>query len=58
MFFVENFYVALYSAPKSLEMFYLLKVLEKGVADDNIIDIYGHTVQKGSEYITDTTLKN
>ena len=47
--FVENSYVALYSVP---ELFYLLKVLEKDVADDVIIDIYGHTVQKGSEYIT------
>ena len=28
------------------------KINKNGVADDVIIDIYGHTVQKGSEYIT------
>ena len=28
------------------------KVLETGIVDDDIIDIFGHTVQKGPEYIT------
>ena len=47
---IEGSYIALYSAPKSLELFYLLKVVRKTVADNDKIDIYGHTIQNWSEY--------
>ena len=50
-FIIESSCVALYSAPKLLELFYLMKVVRKTVSDNDKIDIYGHTVQNGSEYI-------
>ena len=50
-FIESNSFVALYSASISLELFYILKVTEKDVAEDDIIDIYGHIIQKGSNYI-------
>ena len=50
-FIIEGSCIALYSAPKSLELFYLLKVVRKTVADNNKIDIYDHTIQNGSQYI-------
>ena len=46
-FIIEGSCIALYSAPKSLELFYLLKVVRKTVADDDKIDIYDHTIQNG-----------
>ena len=49
-FIEENSYIALYSAPNSLELFYIVKVVKKTIAVDDI-DIYGHTVPNGSEYI-------
>ena len=36
---------------KSLELFYPLKVVRKTVADNDKVDIYGHTIQNGSENI-------
>ena len=50
-FVEEKSYVALYSAPKSLELFLCTKSMEKTVANDDIIDIYGHTIQKGPKFI-------
>ena len=50
-FVEENSYVALYSSSKSLELFYLLKVIGKSVATEDMIDLYGHLINKGSEYI-------
>ena len=50
-FIESNSFVALYSASNSLELFYILKVTEKDVAEDDIIDIYGHIIQEGSNYI-------
>ena len=50
-FIIEGSCIALYSAPKSLELFYLLKVVRKTVADDDKIDIYDHTIQNGLQYI-------
>ena len=50
-FVVEDLYVALYSAPNSIELLFLLKIARKDVAEDNMIDIYGHTIPKGSQYI-------
>ena len=50
--FIEtDSYVALCSTPDSLELFYILKVNEKDVANDDKIDIYGHVIQKGAHYI-------
>ena len=51
VFIMGNSYVALFSSPKSLELFFLLKVEPKSAADQDMIDIYGHLIQKGSEYI-------
>ena len=50
-FLIEGSYIALYSAPKSLELLCLLKVVRKTVADNDKIGIYGHSIQNGSEYI-------
>ena len=50
-FIIEGSCIALYSAPKSLELFYLLKVVRRTVADDDKIDIYDHTIQNGLQYI-------
>ena len=47
---IDGSYVALYSAPKSWELFYLLKVVRKTVADNDKVDIYGHTIQNWYEY--------
>ena len=48
-FIIEGSYVALYSAAKSLKLFYLLKVVRKTVADNDKIGIYGHSIQRGSK---------
>ena len=43
---------------KSFELFYLLKVLEKSAANEDIIDIYDDTMQKDYQHILrDTNLK-
>ena len=41
--------IALYSPPRSLELFYLCKVLEKGVAIEDIVDNnnYDNIIPKG-----------
>ena len=43
-------FVALYRSQNSLELFYLCKILKKSIAEEDLIDIYGHLVQKGFEY--------
>ena len=48
-FIIEGSYVALYSAAKSLKLFYLLKVVRKTVANNDKIGIYGHNIQRGSK---------
>ena len=48
-FIIEGSYVALYSAAKSLKLFYLLKAVRKTVADNDKIGIYGHNIQRGSK---------
>ena len=48
-FIIEGSYVALYSAAKSLKLFYFLKVVRKTVADNDKIGIYGHNIQSGSK---------
>ena len=50
-FIEEDSFIGVYSSSKSLELFYILKVIEKAIAEDDIIDIYGHLIQKGAQYI-------
>ena len=50
-FIHENLHVALYSTEKSLELFILLKVIKKSEAAEDISDLHGHCIQKGSFYI-------
>ena len=47
----KNTIIALYSASSSLELFYLCKVLDFGIADKNMVDDYNHLIPKGSKYI-------
>ena len=47
----EGSFVALYSSSNSLELFIILKVSGKKVAEDDISDIYGHCIRKGTPYI-------
>ena len=50
--FVENdSFVGVYSAIKSLELFYIVRIIEKCVAVEDICDIYGHHVQCGANYL-------
>ena len=42
---------ALFSPPNSLELFYLCKVIESGVAIEDLCDIYNHYVSKGTPYL-------
>ena len=48
-FIEEDSFIGVYSSSKSLELFYILKVIEKAIAEDDIIDIYGHLIQKGAQ---------
>ena len=50
-FVSEGSFVAVYSSEKSIENFYVVKVIEKAVADGDISDAYGHVVQKGAMFI-------
>ena len=46
----RNTTIALYFASNSLELFYLCKVLDFGIADENLVDDYNHIIPKESEY--------
>ena len=46
-----NSFIALYSDSKSFELFYLLRVTYKGIATEDMIDIYGHRIQEVSYYV-------
>ena len=50
-FVTDGSFVALYSAPNSLENLLVCKVHYKGNADDDLVDFYGHVVKSGDEYI-------
>ena len=50
-FIEDSTFVAMYSSSKSLELFYLFNVVGKDIADTDKIDIYGHSIQHGAEYI-------
>ena len=47
----KNTTIALYSASNSWELFYLCKVLDFGIADENMVDDYNHLIPKGSKYM-------
>ena len=43
--------IALYSSTNSLGLFYLCKVKEFGIAQENLIDSLNHIIPKGSKFI-------
>ena len=45
-------FVALRAAPKSLESFYVMKVVSKDIASEHLLDGYGHAVVFGEKFIT------
>ena len=47
----KNTTIALYCSFNSLELFYLCKVIDFGVAIENMIDEYNHIIPQGSRYI-------
>ena len=47
----KNTTIALYSSSNSLELFYLCKVIDFGVAIENMVDEYNHIILQGSRYI-------
>ena len=42
--------IALYSPPNPFELFYLCKVKEFGIAQENLIDSLNHIIPKGSNF--------
>ena len=48
---VKGNIIALYSPPNSMELFYLCKVLDFGIANENLIDKYNHVILKGNKYL-------
>ena len=49
-FIEKDNYVAVYSQENSLELFYVIKVFDKCIADEDTTDIYSHVIQKGAQY--------
>ena len=47
----KNTSIALFLSSNSLELFYLCKILDFGIADENLVDEYNHIVPQGSRYI-------
>ena len=43
--------IALYSPPTAFEPFYLCKVLETGVANEEMVDTYNHQLNIGDKFI-------
>ena len=48
--FDKDSYVAVYSPENALELFYIVKVEKKCIANDEVFDIYNHIIPKGEEY--------
>ena len=46
----KNTTITLYSSSNSLELFYLYKVIDFGVAIENMFDEYNHIIPQGSCY--------
>ena len=42
--------MALFSPPNALELFHLCKILESGIATEDLYDKYEHIVKKGTPY--------
>ena len=47
----KNTTIALYTSSNSLELLYLCKVIDFGVAIENMVDEYNHIILQGSRYI-------
>ena len=47
----EDTFVTLYSFPNSSELFYVCKVLNCGIAKDNMLDNSSHSIKKGQKYL-------
>ena len=51
-------FVAVFSHSKANELFFILKVIWKGIATENIADANNHTVRKGESYVIGLYLQN
>ena len=56
-FVEEGSFIALYSTPNSFENFLICKVKNKGIADEDLVDFYGHIVKSGDKFITGVYLE-
>ena len=50
-----NSFTALFSQPKSFELFYICKVFSVNTASDMMVENYRHIIQKGDKYIAFTS---
>ena len=50
-FIMKGSFVTLPSHVQAIEQFYLVEVVAKGVAEENLIDKHGHSVTSGEMYI-------
>ena len=50
-----NSFAALFSQPKSFELFYICKVFSVNTASDMMVENYRHIIQKGDKYIAFTS---
>ena len=44
--------IALFSPPNALELFYLCKIIESGIAEQDIHDTQNHVIKEGCSYLT------
>ena len=47
-----NSYLALLSAHNSMELFHICEIKETSIATDDLVDFYGHIIQKGAKFLT------
>ena len=52
-----NSYVALLSAHNSMELFHICEIQEKSIATDDLVDFYGHIIQKEAKFLTGVYLE-
>ena len=50
-----NSFTALFSQPKSFELFHICKVFSVNTASDMMVEDYCHIIQKGDKYIVFTS---
>ena len=43
--------IAMCSLPNAIEPFYVMKITEKSIAEDDMVDIYGHIIPKDSSVL-------